>query len=52
MMTKLFVIDTHKIEYHIYALDVQDALETFNGNPEDINSIAEYENPSSSERLH
>jgi hypothetical protein len=52
MMTKLFVIDTHSTEYHIYAMDVQDALETFDGNPNDIDSIAEYENPSSSERLH
>jgi hypothetical protein len=51
-MTKLFVINTQKIEYHIYAMDVQDALETFDGDVNDINSIAEYENPSSSERLH
>jgi hypothetical protein len=51
-MTKLFVIDTHSTEYHIYAMDVQDALETFDGDVNDINSIAEYDNPSHNERLH
>ena len=43
-MTRLYVIDTPEVEYHIYALDVTDALDTFDGNVDDIISIAEHEN--------
>jgi len=43
-MTKLYVIDTAETEYHIYALDINDALDTFDGNADDIISIAEHEN--------
>jgi len=43
-MVKLFVIDSADLEYHIYAMDIEDALNTYDGAIEDIVSIAEYEN--------
>jgi|TARA_B100000035_G_C21035004_1_gene570439 hypothetical protein len=51
-MIKLFVIDTNETEYHIYAIDTNDALNTFDGNIEDINHIAEYESASKSDTIH
>ena len=37
---KLFVITTSSVEYSIYAIDLQDALETFDGDINDIEVIA------------
>lgn len=52
MMTKLYVIDTAETEYHIYALDIDDALNTFDGRSDDIICIKEYENYSQNDTLH
>jgi len=44
MAPRLFVIDTDECEWHIAAMDVDDALQTVQLDPKDINSIAEYNN--------
>ena len=49
---KLFVITTSSIEYSIYAIDLQDALETFDGDINDIEVIAEHENLTSTYTIH
>jgi hypothetical protein len=51
-MIKTFVIDTLKVEHHIYAMDLTDALNTFDGKAEDIICIKEYENYSEEDTLH
>lgn len=51
-MIKTFVIETSNVEYHIYALDIDDALNTFDGRSDDIICIKEYENYSQNDTLH
>lgn len=51
-MVKAFVIETENVEYQIYAMDLDDALNTFDGNVEDIVAIKEYENRKESDTLH
>ena len=51
-MSKLFVILTPATEYHIYAMDTEDALNTFDGDVHDILSKAEYENAGPTDTIH
>jgi len=51
-MIKTFVVETTEIEYHIYAFDIDDALNTFDGDAEDIVCIKEYENRTIEDTLH
>ena len=51
-MVKTFVVETPDVEYHIYALDLDDALNTYDGNAEDIICIKEYENKNRTDTLH
>jgi len=38
----MFIIETSEVEYRIIAVNLQDALETFDGDPNDIICIKEY----------
>ena len=38
---KRFIIETEHVEFYIKAVDLQDALNTWNGNPHDIICIKE-----------
>jgi hypothetical protein len=49
---KLFVITTSTVEYSIYAMDLTDALETFDGDANDIETIAEHENLTCTDTIH
>ena len=51
-MIKTFIIETEHVEYQIYAMDIDDAVNTFDGKAEDIVCIKEYENYSQSDTLH
>jgi len=51
-MIKTYIIETNDVEYQIYAMDFQDALNTFDGDANDIVAIKEYENPSPTDTLH
>lgn len=51
-MIKTFVIETVDTEYQIYAMDLQDALDTFDGDAQDVIAIKEYDNPSKTDTLH
>ena len=51
-MIKTFIIETDNVEYQIYAMDIDDAVNTFDGKEEDIVCIKEYENYSQSDTLH
>ena len=39
-MVKLFVIDSADLEYHIYAMDIDDALNTYDGAIEEANKFS------------
>ena len=43
-MPKLFVIETHEVEYHVTAMDTEDAVRTAQVDPEGILAIKEYDN--------
>ena len=51
-MIKTFIIETDNVEYQIYEMDIDDAVNTFDGKAEDIVCIKEYENYSQSDTLH
>jgi hypothetical protein len=44
MAPRLFVIATDECEWHVTAMDADDAVRTAEIDPNDINSIAEYDN--------
>ena len=43
-MPKLFIIETHEVEYHVTAMDTEDAVRTAQVDPEGILAIKEYDN--------
>jgi hypothetical protein len=51
-MIKTYVIETLTTEYQIFAIDLSDALITYDGKAEDIIAIKEYENPSNTDTIH
>ena len=51
-MIKTFIIETDNVEYQIYAMDIDDAVNTFDGKAEDIVCIKEYENYGQFDTIH
>ena len=45
LMPKLFVIHTPSEECHVTAMDFPDAIDAWGGDPKEIDSVEEYENP-------